>query len=71
MNSAFRILKSATKLAPGAELHGFNVLKVQPIEELQCTALQLRHEATGAQHLHIDTEDATNVFRCVNTLRYI
>lgn len=70
MNSAFRILKRATNLVPGTELHGFKVLKVQPIEELQCSALQLRHEATGAQHLHIDTEDATNVFRYVKTLRY-
>lgn len=26
------------------------------------TAITLQHEATGAQHLHIDREDSNNVF---------
>lgn len=30
--------------------------------ELELTAITLQHEATGAQHLHIDREDSNNVF---------
>ncbi|CAG8716326.1 1903_t:CDS:2, partial [Scutellospora calospora] len=32
------------------------------ISELELTAIQLRHEATGAEHLHIVREDDNNVF---------
>ncbi|CAG8727363.1 4228_t:CDS:2, partial [Dentiscutata heterogama] len=32
------------------------------IPELELTAIQLRHEATGAEHLHIARDDDNNVF---------
>ncbi|KAI8391039.1 peptidase M16C associated-domain-containing protein [Radiomyces spectabilis] len=48
--------------APGDSLHGFRVQQRQTIPELQLSAILLEHEATGAQHLHIDRDDANNVF---------
>lgn len=30
--------------------------------ELELTAIALEHERTGAKHLHIDRDDANNVF---------
>ncbi|XP_072181122.1 presequence protease, mitochondrial-like [Diadema setosum] len=47
---------------PGDRIHGFSVQKVVPIPELYLTALQLTHDKTGAQYLHVAREDANNVF---------
>ncbi|KAI7863451.1 peptidase M16C associated-domain-containing protein [Mucor mucedo] len=49
-------------LAPGQKLQGYKVQQVRKVPELELTAITLQHEATGAQHLHIDREDANNVF---------
>ncbi|KAI8991000.1 peptidase M16C associated-domain-containing protein [Mycotypha africana] len=49
-------------LTPGQRLHGYQVQQVRKVPELELTAISLKHEATGAQHLHIDREDTNNVF---------
>ncbi|KAI9253614.1 peptidase M16C associated-domain-containing protein [Sporodiniella umbellata] len=59
-----RVRSYATKatLTPGHRLHGYEVQQVRKIPELELTAISLKHEATGAKHLHIDREDSNNVF---------
>lgn len=37
--------------------------QVVPVPELYLTAVQLRHDKTGAQYLHVAREDTNNVFR--------
>ncbi|KAI7860572.1 peptidase M16C associated-domain-containing protein [Circinella umbellata] len=49
-------------LTPGDRLHGYQVQQVRQVPELELTAIALQHEATGAQHLHIDRDDSNNVF---------
>ncbi|KAG1179298.1 hypothetical protein G6F70_002435 [Rhizopus microsporus] len=49
-------------LTPGHKLQGYEVQQVQRVPELELTAISLKHEATGAQHLHIDRDDSNNVF---------
>jgi Zn-dependent M16 (insulinase) family peptidase len=46
----------------GEELHGFTLRRVKEVPELELTALQLEHNQTGAQYLHIARDDANNVF---------
>ncbi|RLO06242.1 hypothetical protein DYB28_002844, partial [Aphanomyces astaci] len=53
----------AERYEVGSVIHGFQVLKKQPIPEYSVTALQLQHIATKAEYLHIDTVDTNNVFR--------
>ncbi|KAI9491991.1 peptidase M16C associated-domain-containing protein [Zychaea mexicana] len=54
---------SQTKpLTPGDRLQGYRVQQVRQVPELELTAVALEHEATGAQHLHIDRDDSNNVF---------
>ncbi|XP_041468049.1 presequence protease, mitochondrial-like isoform X1 [Lytechinus variegatus] len=47
---------------PGDRVHGFSVEKVVPVPELYLTAVQLRHDKTNAQYLHVAREDTNNVF---------
>ena len=47
---------------PGTRLGSFLVQKQQPVEELNLTALALRHEPTGARLLHLACDDPNNVF---------
>lgn len=47
---------------PGQQLHGFTVTAVTPLPELNLSAVQLRHERTGARHLHIACSDDNNLF---------
>jgi presequence protease len=49
-------------LAPGAKLQGFTVQRVVPLPELDATAVELLHGATGARYLHLATEDDNNLF---------
>ncbi|EFW99818.1 pitrilysin family metalloprotease [Grosmannia clavigera kw1407] len=46
----------------GGKLHGFTVLRTKHVAELELTAVQLQHDKTGAEHLHIAREDSNNVF---------
>lgn len=47
---------------PGSRLHGFTLERAQHVPELQLTALQLRHDKTGAEYLHVARDDKNNVF---------
>jgi hypothetical protein len=38
------------------------VVKVKQVPEFELVAAQLRHDKTGAEHLHITREDKNNVF---------
>ncbi|KAJ1942204.1 Mitochondrial presequence protease [Kickxella alabastrina] len=49
-------------LEKGQELHGFKVEDIQTISELKLRAIQLRHQQTGAEWLHIERDDKNNVF---------
>ncbi|KAI4146892.1 MAG: hypothetical protein LQ340_005766 [Diploschistes diacapsis] len=53
-------LKSYPK--PGEQLHGFTLERAKHVPELQLTALQLRHNKTGTEYLHIARDDKNNVF---------
>ncbi|KAF9978441.1 Mitochondrial presequence protease [Actinomortierella ambigua] len=46
----------------GSTVHGFKVVETRRIKELELDAIHLKHEKTGAEHLHIAREDVNNVF---------
>jgi presequence protease len=46
----------------GEVVNGFTVERIRTIPELHLTALQLQHDRTGAQYLHVAREDKNNVF---------
>lgn len=50
------------KYPVGGIIHGFQVRRAVPVPELKLTAVDLIHEQTGAEHLHIDRDDKNNVF---------
>ncbi|KAL7915003.1 Metalloenzyme, LuxS/M16 peptidase-like protein [Trichoderma velutinum] len=58
--------KTVTDLAlypkPGSKLHGFTLVRAKHVPELELTALQLQHDKTGADYLHIARDDTNNVF---------
>jgi Zn-dependent M16 (insulinase) family peptidase len=47
---------------PGTRLGSFIVEKTLPVSELNLTAINLRHEVTGARMLHLACDDPNNVF---------
>ncbi|GAB1314112.1 Mitochondrial presequence protease [Madurella fahalii] len=65
-NTAKRGARAVTELSqhpkPGEKLHGFTLLRTKHVPELELTALHLRHDKTGAEHLHIARDDSNNVF---------
>ncbi|PON26848.1 mitochondrial presequence protease [Trichoderma gamsii] len=65
-NAANAARKTVTDLTlypkPGAKLHGFTVVRAKHVPELELTALQLQHDKTGADYLHIARDDSNNVF---------
>ncbi|KAF2266325.1 mitochondrial presequence protease [Lojkania enalia] len=46
----------------GEQLHGFTLKRVKQVPELELTALQLQHDKTGAEYLHLARDDSNNVF---------
>ena len=46
----------------GEKLHGFTLKRVKQVPELELTALQLEHDKTGAEYLHVARDDSNNVF---------
>ncbi|KAJ4300914.1 Mitochondrial presequence protease [Kalmusia sp. IMI 367209] len=46
----------------GEQLHGFTLKRIKQVPELELTALELQHDKTGAEYLHIARDDANNVF---------
>ncbi|KAI7819328.1 peptidase M16C associated-domain-containing protein [Gamsiella multidivaricata] len=47
---------------PGKSIHGYTVLETRHVKELELDAIRLKHEKTGAEHLHIARDDSNNVF---------
>ncbi|XP_013406216.1 presequence protease, mitochondrial [Lingula anatina] len=56
------VIQDSLSLKTGDNIHGYLVQKVVPVQELQCVAVQLQHEQTGAEHLHIARDDQNNMF---------
>ncbi|CAD6503276.1 BgTH12-02943 [Blumeria graminis f. sp. triticale] len=54
--------EAAQYLKAGDKLHGFTLLRSKHIPELELTALQLQHDKTGADYIHIARDDPNNVF---------
>ncbi len=52
----------APTLKPGETLFGFRVERVQSVPEIRAVAYVIRHEATGAQVLHLHCEDPENLY---------
>lgn len=46
----------------GEQIHGFTLRRVKHVPELHLTALQLEHDKTGAEYLHVARDDKNNVF---------
>jgi hypothetical protein len=44
----------------GDKLHGFRITRVTPIPEIRVTAYEALHEVTGAQVLHLHSDDREN-----------
>ncbi|BCA79319.1 insulinase family protein [Desulfuromonas sp. AOP6] len=49
-------------LQPGQKLHGFTLIDMTPLPELNARLIQLRHDRTGARMVHMETEDDNNLF---------
>ena len=47
---------------PGDEIHGFTVKRTKHVPEMQLAAIELKHDKTGADYIHIAREDKNNVF---------
>jgi len=47
---------------PGDRLSGFTVQRVKGVPELELAAVQLVHDKTGADYIHVAREDKNNVF---------
>ena len=66
LNLARRRYATVTDIAnypsPGEKIHGFTLNKIKHVPELHLTALELQHDKTGADYLHVAREDKNNVF---------
>lgn len=47
---------------PGESINGFTLKRTKHLPELQLTAIELHHDKTGAEYLHIARDDKNNVF---------
>ncbi|EME79874.1 uncharacterized protein MYCFIDRAFT_204362 [Pseudocercospora fijiensis CIRAD86] len=47
---------------PGESLHGFTLQRSQHFSELELSALQFKHDKTGADYLHVARDDQNNAF---------
>ncbi|PNS17775.1 Mitochondrial presequence protease [Sphaceloma murrayae] len=47
---------------PGDQIHGFSLRRTKHVPELKLTALEFKHDKTGAEYLHIARDDQNNVF---------
>jgi hypothetical protein len=46
----------------GDDIHGYRVLRVEALPEIQAVFFELRHSATGARHIHVRRPDRENTF---------
>lgn len=47
---------------PGKVIHGFTVQRVKEVPELALVAVQLKHNRTGGEYIHVARDDKNNVF---------
>lgn len=47
----------------GERVSGYRVQRISQLDDLEVRCIELEHEKTGAQHLHIEADDANNLFR--------
>ncbi|KAG0205133.1 Mitochondrial presequence protease [Mortierella sp. NVP41] len=59
---AFLATATTDSWKPGKSVHGYTVLESRHIKELELDAIRLKHDKTGAEHLHIARDDSNNVF---------
>ena len=58
-----RTFASGTHLPkPGDKIYGFTVQRTKKFPELELTAVQLEHDTTGADYIHVARDDKNNVF---------
>ena len=57
-----RIVLSAVSISMLSSCQGYEVQRVTESSELNLAVFELRHERTGAQHVHVDSVDPNNVF---------
>ena len=50
------------KMTAGDNLHGYTVNSVTEVPEVDLVAVELTHQKTGAQHLHLARDDSNNAF---------
>ena len=55
-------IQNIGKLRPGDNVHGFTLHRLREVPELHLTALQLQHNKTGVECLHVARDDKNNVF---------
>ncbi|KAG0213433.1 Mitochondrial presequence protease [Mortierella sp. GBA30] len=55
-------ISTADSWKPGKSVHGYTVLETRHVKELELDAIRLKHDKTGAEHLHIARDDSNNVF---------
>lgn len=51
-----------TSLAPDDKLHGFTITAVTELPQIRSTAVQCRHDKSGAQLIHLLADDKENLF---------
>lgn len=49
----------------GDNIHGYKVVRTTEIPELAISAIQLKHEKSGTEHLHLARDDSNNCFNVV------
>lgn len=63
MNSQVDV--SPSDVAPGDEIHGYRVLRVEHLPEIHAVFHELSHRGTGARHIHVRRPDRENTFGVV------
>ena len=50
------------ELSVGTKLHGFAVQKITPLPDIEATAYEMIHEASGAKLFYLSSKDDNKVF---------
>ena len=61
--SRYMVLYLLDGYYPNDKLFGYTVDRVTQVSDFNLAAIQLHHDKTGAQHLHICQNDSNNCFR--------
>ena len=49
-------------MSDGDKLHGYTVKRIADVPDFDLVAVQLTHDSTSAQHLHLARSDSNNAF---------